>query len=285
MTSWLQINIKSTPAQIEALADFVFTLSGRGVQINDEEQEVWELVGFLDPSPHLPQPLQDYLASLPEPYSLASSDLPEQDWHQNWRRNFSPFELTEQIWIAPPWEEAPLRPGQFAVIIDPGQAFGTGRHQSTQLCLLHLQDFARKGEIPSTMLDVGCGTGILSLTFLRLGGKKARAIDIDPLALAAARHNAILNRQDGLQADATLLEDIDQLFPLLAANLTAADLCRLAPRLSALVSPGGRLLASGMLRNQKDRVAEFMACHTLTLEKESDSGEWASLVFRKEAAR
>jgi ribosomal protein L11 methyltransferase len=285
MASWLQINIKSTPAQIEALADFVFTLSGRGVQINDEEQDVWELVGFLDPSAGLPQPLQDYLASLPEAYSLASSDLPEQDWHENWRRNFSPFELTEQIWIAPPWEEAPLRSGQFAIIIDPGQAFGTGRHQSTQLCLFHLQDLAKRGELPAAMLDVGCGTGILSLAFLRLGGQKARAVDIDPLALEAARRNALLNRQDGLQADDVLLEDIDQLFPLLAANLTAADLCRLAPRLSSLLYPGGRLLASGMLRSQKDQVAAVMAGSALIPEAESASGEWASLVLRKEARR
>jgi ribosomal protein L11 methyltransferase len=131
-------------------------------------------------------------------------------------------------------------------------------------------------------LDVGCGTGILSLAFLRLGGKEARAVDIDPLALEAARHNALLNRQDGLRADDASLDDVDQMFPLLAANLTAVDLCQLAPRLSALLSPGGRLLASGMLRSQKDQVAAAMAGQALILEKESASGEWASLVLRKE---
>jgi ribosomal protein L11 methyltransferase len=283
MSAWLQINIESSPAQIEALSDFIITLSGRGVQINDHSPQLWELVGFLDEAERLPQALEDYLKELPEPYTLRSGILPEQNWHENWRRNFTPFQLTGLMWIAPPWEEAPLKPGQFAIIIDPGQAFGTGQHQTTRLCLLYLQALADAGHLPSSMLDVGCGTGILSLAFLRLGGSLACALDLDPLALEAARHNAALNRQDNLRLSSARLEDIDQKFPLLCANLTAFELCRLASPLSHALQPSGCLLASGMLNRQKDMVEDAMRSQGLSLQTADSLGEWSGMVFRKEA--
>jgi ribosomal protein L11 methyltransferase len=281
MTAWLQVNIKSSPAQIEALSDFIINLSGRGVQIDDSDAQAWELTGFLQP-PHLPRVLEDYVRGLPEPCAVRSCLLPEEDWHENWRRNFRPLQLTERMWVAPPWENPPLPPGQFAIIIDPGQAFGTGQHQSTRLCLLHLQALAQAGAMPPCLLDVGCGTGILSLAFLRLGGSQAWAIDIDPLALAAARHNAALNGQENLRVSSARLPNIRRRFPLLAANLTALDLCRLARPLSRVLQPQGSLLTSGILDQQRAMVAKAMRAQGLRLEKEDLLGEWASMVFRKD---
>jgi ribosomal protein L11 methyltransferase len=284
MTAWLQVNIKSSPAQIEALSDFIISLSGRGVQIDDSDAQAWELTGFLQP-PHLPQELEEYVRGLPEPCAVHSCLLPEEDWHENWRRNFRPLQLTERMWVAPPWENPPLPTGQFAVIIDPGQAFGTGQHQSTRLCLLHLQALAQAGPMPPCLLDVGCGTGILSLAFLRLGGGQAWAIDIDPLALAAARHNAVLNDQDNLHVSSARLQNMRLRFPLLAANLTALDLCGLARPLSRALQPQGSLLTSGILDQQRAMVMEAMRAQGLSLEKEDSLGEWFSMVFRKDKHR
>ena len=281
MSSWLQVNIKSTPMQIEALCGFVPELTGRGVEIIDENEEQWELVAFLDynNSQQLRE-LNLFLEKMPEPYALNSKELANQDWHKNWRRNFSPFQLTEQIWIAPPWEMPETSNGKLVIIIDPGQAFGTGQHETTHLCLLHLQDLSRR--IPPAMLDVGCGTGILGLAFLKLGGRQALAIDTDPLAREAARHNARLNNLPALMVSDKLLSEVDEPFPLITANITAQDLSHLAPRLAAGLTPGGLLICSGILQPQAEAVISAMQARGLQLLEQNQIREWVSLLFRKE---
>jgi ribosomal protein L11 methyltransferase len=210
---------------------------------------------------------------------LEVESLADQDWSAVWKQHFHPLELAPGLWVAPPWEPDPPGPG-LVVLIDPGQAFGTGHHASTALCLRRLARLARQGRLAGPVLDVGCGTGILALAALRLGAGRAVAVDSDPLAVAACRANARLNRlADGLEAGQTPLARLPGAYPLVLANLSARVLRELAPELAARVAPGGELVASGLLAGQAERVRAALEERGLALVERASLGQWCSLVL------
>jgi ribosomal protein L11 methyltransferase len=287
---WVQVSILAPPPQAEAAADFLVTLTGRGVEINEDAglPGLTEVKGFLAAGSDLPaqsRALEVLVADLNQegltpPAVLRLCDLPDQDWGENWRKHFKPRSLTEGLMVAPPWEKGAPGPGQRVIIIDPGQAFGTGQHESTLLCLRRLERAVRRMRLPSRLLDVGTGTGILSLAFLLLGGEKALGLDNDPLALEAAVHNADLNGLGGsFSASGEPLEQLKGSWPLITANLTAPDLIALAPHLAARLAPGGELIASGLLVTQVPEVRAALETRGLSLLEQDSMGEWASLVL------
>jgi ribosomal protein L11 methyltransferase len=129
---------------------------------------------------------------------------------------------------------------------------------------------------------LGCGTGILGLAFLKLGGKRALAIDTDPLALEAAAHNAVLNNMPALTVSNEQLEDIKGAFSLITANITAQDLSQMASQLAAKLDAGGLLIISGILERQAGQVTNSMQSQGLHLLEQNQLREWVSLLFRKE---
>lgn len=172
-------------------------------------------------------------------------DLPEQDWVRAWQQHFHPLSFGDRLWIMP---------SHVAVVkLDPGLAFGTGTHPTTSLCLQWLNDHA----IPDTVIDYGCGSGILGIAACLLGAKRVWAIDHDPQALHSTRENATHN---GLTPDTVITCDSASLphplptAPLVIANILAQPLIVLAPRLIAMCAPEGVLLLSGLLRDQVDSV-------------------------------
>jgi ribosomal protein L11 methyltransferase len=273
---WIQVNIAANPVAAEIIGEFLASLSGRGLEIDDRNPDYCLVKGFLDPGAEgQKRALVEYAAQFEAQISF--NELPDQDWHKNWRDNFKPFAIAPGLLVAPPWDIPAASPG-LTLIIHPGQAFGTGQHASTQLCLQYL---SQQQNLPPAMLDVGCGSGILAIAYLKMGGRQATAIDIDPLALQAARHNAVLNQvQERLRLKDSLLADLSEKFPLVAANLTASDLIALAQPLAARLQEGGALLCSGILSAQAPAVlAAFRSCG-LRLEEESSLEEWSSLVLK-----
>lgn len=168
-----------------------------------------------------------------------------------------------------------VRPGDVVVHVEAGQAFGTGSHASTRLCLELAEDLA---PVATTVLDVGCGTGVLGVAALLLGAGSVRAVDIDPVALdatmAAARHNAV---DDRLEVDSTPVEQLDGRFDLVLANLLAPILEALAPALTRKVAPGGALVVGGVLDEQVDRVVAALA-PLQVLDRRDDDG-WVALAL------
>lgn len=176
-------------------------------------------------------------------------DVPEQDWVRATQAQFTPLRIADGLWIVPSWCDA-VDPAAINLALDPGLAFGTGSHPSTRLCLRWLQRELHAGE---TVLDFGCGSGILAIAAGRLGASRVLGTDIDPHALAASRVNAARNG-----VDATFLP-VDELsaregFDVVAANILANPLIALAPALSRHVRPGGRIVLSGILNAQADAV-------------------------------
>lgn len=197
-------------------------------------------------------------------------------WRDGWRAYWKPLRVGERLMIVPSWERFEPAPNDVVLSLDPGQAFGTGTHESTQLLLCELE---RRTPPGAALLDVGTGSGILAIAALKLGAARAQAIDTDPLSVDAARENAERNGvADRLSASATPIEQITERFPLVLANIEARVLVPLAAAIAARVAPGGLLLLSGLLASDVQRVREAYASFAELARPER--GEWRALVLQ-----
>lgn len=203
------------------------------------------------------------------------------EWRDAWREHFKPTRIGPRLVLRPTWETMRLLPGDVELVIDPGRAFGSGTHESTRLVMRELDRRVRGGE---TILDIGCGSGILAVAALLLGASRARAVDVDPDAAEVTRENALLNRvASRVEASTTDVGRLRGSYDIVVANIQAHVLIPLAEPIAARVAPGGLLLLSGILRGQHQEVrAAYPGLELLVLPAE---GEWVSVVLRKPGAR
>jgi ribosomal protein L11 methyltransferase len=173
----------------------------------------------------------------------------EQDWVRATQSQFGPIRIADGFWIVPSWSEAP-EPGALVLRLDPGLAFGTGSHPTTQLCLEWLREGLAGGE---SVLDYGCGSGVLAIAAMKLGARRAIGTDVDPQAMRASEANAAANDVHATFVLPDVLEP--GAFDVVVANILANPLTILAPALAARVRPGGRIALSGILDAQADAVA------------------------------
>ena len=176
--------------------------------------------------------------------------LADRAWEREWLKDFRPMRFGRRLWICPGGQQAP-DPGAAVLELDPGLAFGTGTHPTTALCLEWLD---RHPPLDRSVLDYGCGSGILAIAALKLGAKSVWAVDIDEQALWATRENAVRNRVDTRLATGLPEELPEQVFDVVLANILANPLIGLAPGLGKLVRSGGDLVLSGILAAQADDV-------------------------------
>ena len=185
--------------------------------------------------------------------AYALRPVEDQDWVRLTQSQFAPIRIGERIWVVPSWHEAP-EPDAVVLELDPGLAFGTGSHPTTRLCMQWLEQNLGPGE---SVLDYGCGSGILAIVAKKLGAGATLGIDIDPNAVEASRHNAERNR---VEATFALPESVSEAsYDLVVANILSNPLKVMAAMLSARVRPGGRLVLSGVLERQADDVAAAYA--------------------------
>lgn len=182
--------------------------------------------------------------------------LEDKDWSREWMEHFKPIKFGQRLWICPTWI-APPDPGAVNLMLDPGMAFGTGTHPTTQLCLEWLE---RQDLSESTLIDYGCGSGILAIAALLLGCEHAWATDIDQQAIDATHQNALLNKVAADRLDAALPDNVTlPATDIVMANILAGPLVELAPHLASLCREGGRIVLSGLLANQADSVQQAYA--------------------------
>jgi ribosomal protein L11 methyltransferase len=222
-----------------------------------------------------------YLSRLyPVPEPLLR-ELAEANWADAWKEHFTPLQIGERFWVIPAWIDpatVPAAAGGLVIQLDPGMAFGTGLHPTTQLCLAALEARVRPGD---TVLDVGTGSGILAIGAARLGAARVVGVDIDPRALAIAATNAALNGV-ALEIRSGRLEDAGEaLFDLVVANILAGTIIEMAPALAARVRPGGLLIVSGILAEQAEAVCAGLAAAGLAPVGETASGDWVALTARQ----
>ncbi|GKW28344.1 50S ribosomal protein L11 methyltransferase [Pectobacterium brasiliense] len=206
--------------------------------------------------------------------------LEDKDWEREWMDNFHPMQFGKRLWICPSWRDIP-DPTAVNVMLDPGLAFGTGTHPTTALCLQWLDGLDLEGK---TIIDFGCGSGILAIAALKLGAARAIGIDIDPQAIQASRDNA---QRNGVSERLELYLPKDQPADLSAdvvvANILAGPLRELAPLISDLPKAGGHLGLSGVLATQAEGVAEAYA-DKFTLDPVAEREEWCRITGQRRAS-
>ncbi|MBW2031835.1 MAG: 50S ribosomal protein L11 methyltransferase [Deltaproteobacteria bacterium] len=284
---WFEIAISIDPIAHEATTAYLFDMGCEGVVFEDHpdpclsaymtaeclsEKDLEALGKFLES-------LQEIFPEIAPP-KFQVREVPEEDWSLYWRQFFKPDLVTPQLMILPPWEVVPGPFEGIVVKIDPGPAFGTGRHPTTRLCLKAMERTAPKGRW--TMIDVGTGSGILAIYGKMLGAERVLAIDTDPEATRWARRNIRLNGLAGsIAVSSKPLEEWEGPFSILVANLTFEIILDLLPFFPRLLPSGGTAILSGILETQVRGLLNHLNQHQLepcTILREDD---WACVIALK----
>jgi len=271
---WVSVTLETDAAHADTLSDALMAAGAISVSVEDARAgtdletpqfgepdafgggpatPLWSesrVVALFDPSEDLigriaAATVAAGIDNLPE---IELDEVAEQDWVRLTQAQFDPIRVNERLWIVPSWHAAPDT-SAINLVLDPGLAFGTGSHPTTFLCLQWLCDTLCGGE---TVLDYGCGSGILGIAAARLGAASVLGVDIDDNALIAARDNAANNRVTLALRHSR--EKLDEQFDIVVANILTNPLCVLAPLLAGRIAPGGRIALAGVLALQADQV-------------------------------
>ncbi|MBW2940096.1 50S ribosomal protein L11 methyltransferase [Zhongshania aquimaris] len=269
--TWLQLRLDADPATASALEDALLDIGAAAVTMEDNadqpvyepgvgETPVWQhtrVTGLFTADTDMTAALAElqghYGQALP---TLRIEILEDRDWIREWMDSYHPIQCGERLWICPSWRE-PVDPNAVNLLLDPGLAFGTGTHPTTWLCMQWLDQQDLSG---LTVIDYGCGSGILGIAALLLGADKVIAVDNDPQALLATRDNARRNNIDDARIECFLPQNMPAGLrgDMVVANILAGPLTSLAPNLAATLDTGAAICLSGILQSQAE---ELMACY------------------------
>lgn len=304
--SWREVGLCTPPELVEAISNFLIDEDSNGVVIEDVDAGdlfsdrrrmgwLWVRAYFQDESMlELEERLRTYLEELADLFPLSEPPvldqrIPEvQDWSQCWRQFFRAQNLTPRLMVRPSWDSTEPLPGTQLLTLDPGMAFGTGKHPSTRLCVRALEDEVlfpvddRKPKKVFSLLDVGTGSGILALAAARHGVPRVLGIDVDEGALEAARENVAQNLLDQrVEVSDERVDELIESFDVVTANIVADTLIALKHDLVARLAPGGTLILSGILRNQGAWLKHEFLSQSLSFVTAHHDDEWCALVFER----
>lgn len=224
--------------------------------------------------------LTERFAALGISAELSLEGMHEEDWAEAWKQYYKPIPLG-RVTVVPAWETYEPKEGEVVVRMDPGMAFGTGTHETTRLCLLLMQDELRGGE---HVLDVGTGSGILSICASKLGAAACHAYDIDPVAVKVAQDNALSDGCHNVTVGVSdLLRDVDRgaaPFDMCVANIVADIILRMLPDIGSLLAPGAPLILSGIIAPRAGEVRSALAAHGFRIERETSENDWVAILAR-----
>lgn len=307
---WLEIKIVTAQEASEAISEALISAGANGVAIEDP----YDLIQAVKAPGSLDYADEEYLSSLGEDVvikayfgchrkggelvsllkekirfvsdfldigkgSVELAEVDEEDWAENWKSFYKPFKLSEKIVIKPTWEPYEAREGEIVVEMDPGMAFGTGTHDTTRMCALLLEKYLSAGQ---DVIDVGCGSGILSVIAAKLGAGKIMAVDIDETAVRVAGTNCEINGVAGrIELVTGELKALrGRKAGVVVANIIAGVITGLAPLIPEYLAPGGLFITSGIIKERRAEVKRACADRGLELEAEMESGEWVAMVFK-----
>ena len=273
------VTIRVRPEQLELAELRLWELGASGLEERDEttlvresaSDEVVVIAAFPDEAG-----AQHALKEIREEYEAEIIYMPGEDWATEWRRGFGAQRIGKRLLLHPSWEAVQSTPRDVVLTIDPENAFGSGDHETTRLVLQMLDERVAGGE---RVLDVGCGSGVLSIAALRLGAASALAVDVDEDAVVVARRNAGINGVAArIETSACPLEDIDGGYDIVLANIETRVLIHMPNQLQARIAPGGILVLSGILRAERE---ELLAAYApMRLEECLEEGEWCACLLR-----
>ena len=312
---WTEATIKTAPQAIDLVCDRLTSLGFDSFIVDDEAQfeeflennrPYWDYVDdalreqmrglsqirlYLESGPSVPDTIHALSAQLQElrgqfpsvefgPLTIALADVRDEDWENSWKRYYQPIEIGRRLLVVPQWMRPENTDGRVEVLLDPGMIFGTGAHASTQMCMRELERAVQGGE---RVLDLGSGSGILSITALLLGASHATGVDIDPKAESIARQNAAINRlyddrftalTGDVTADAAMMESLErQSWDIVLANIVADVIIPLCPVAARLLGEQSVFICSGILDTrlaEVTRAIEAAGMQVLSTEHQED---------------
>lgn len=306
MTRWKSITVETRREAVDAVSHF-FTEHGALGMAYDER--LFGAEG--DPAKPLPPPdettrltayfpweadlhtvkreFHDFLPLLAESFGgdpgafISAAEITDFGWAEKWKENFRPRRIGKRITVKPSWERYSPSPEEIVVTIDPGQAFGTGTHETTQMCLKLLEQAFDAHPAPRRVLDVGTGTGILGIAAALLGAPYTLGIDVDPKGVEVAGENARINGVEArFHVATTPLSSVEGKYDLILANVLAEILCDLRQDIADRVVPGGKLILSGILTEKSDWVAREYEAVGCRLANRKEEDQWTALLLQRE---
>jgi ribosomal protein L11 methyltransferase len=307
---WYEVRIKTTEEAYDAVTEMLTSIGAGGVAIEDPN----DIISELSKPDTLDYADDEFLSSLEDGVTIkayfseevsiselttlieeklkfigqflevgegfiGTSQVNDEDWSTSWKKYYKPLKLTDKLVIKPSWENYEKKEDEIVIEMDPGMAFGTGTHETTKMCSVLLEKYINHGD---TVVDLGCGTAILSIISAKLGAKSVTAVDIDEVAVKVAKENCEIN--DVTSQVAVFRGVIDDLkkekVDIIVANIIANVIIDISDKISSYLKKDGLFITSGIIKERKEEVLETYTKLGFECEQVDELGEWVAIVFR-----
>jgi ribosomal protein L11 methyltransferase len=307
---WSELSIHSTQEAVEPISNILHEAGASGVVIEDPEDlvKLWDTTFGktyeLNPEDYPDDgvlikaylPVNSFLGETVDEIkeavnnlmlydidigrnTVSISEVNEEEWATAWKKYYKPVKISNKITVIPTWEEYDPAEGEVVVELDPGMAFGTGTHPTTRMCIQAVEKVVKTGD---RMIDVGTGSGVLSIAAAKLGVSRVTAFDLDDVAVKSARLNVKLNKVQDIVTvkQNNLLDHVEETADVITANLLAEILLRFPEDAARVTKPGGYFIASGIIKAKGRQVEEALTAHGFTIAEKLQSEEWIALIAK-----
>ena len=312
---WTEVLIKVDPQAVEAVTDILYGLGAQGVAIDEpvdverlrEDELYWDYIDekllendteetkimayFSEEETNLPEKIaviKEKIRNLTEfGLSIGSgtvelSNVNQEDWESAWKQYFKPVHVTDRIVVKPEWEEYSPQEGEIVIEIDPGMAFGTGTHETASMCINQIEKNLKAGD---RVIDIGSGSGILSMAAVLLGAEKATGVDLDPVAVRVALENVELNNlQDKIEIlHGNLTDVIREKADIVVANIMADIILILLEDVREFIKDDGLFISSGIIQEKRAAVEARLLEKNFSIVEVETKGEWCAITAQKKS--